>query len=171
MSKTIAIFGFGPGLGMGTARVFGREGFRVAVVGRRPDKAELHVKDLRAEGIEAAAFPTDVTDAAQVRDTVSAIRARFGEIDVAVHGAAGNIGDRIPSTLDLDVAGLSVPMALKLHSPILMTRALAPAMIARGEGRCCSPPAPHRARPGRTCPISVWPWRPSTATCSSSRRS
>ncbi|WP_327141597.1 SDR family NAD(P)-dependent oxidoreductase [Nocardia sp. NBC_01327] len=134
MSKTIAIFGFGPGLGMGTARVFGREGFRVAVVGRRPDKAELHVKDLRAEGIEAAAFPTDVTDAAQVRDTVSAIRARFGEIDVAVHGAAGNIGDRIPSTLDLDVAGLSVPMALKLHSPILMTRALAPAMIARGEG-------------------------------------
>lgn len=134
MSKTIAIFGFGPGLGMGTARVFGREGFRVAVVGRRRDKAERHVEDLRAEGIEAAAFPADVTDATQVADAVAAIRESFGEIDVAMHGAAGEMTDRIPSTLELDVPELSIPMALKLHSPILLTRALAPAMIARGEG-------------------------------------
>ncbi|MCU1642507.1 MAG: family NAD(P)-dependent oxidoreductase [Nocardia sp.] len=149
MSKTIAIFGFGPGLGMGTARVFGREGFQVAVVGRRPDKAEQHVKDLQAEGIEAVAFPADVTDATQMRDTVGAIRADFGEIDVAVHGATGDMADRIPSTLDLDVSGLSVPMALKLHSPILMTRALAPAMIARGDGALLfsSGSSPHVAWP------------------------
>ncbi|MGW5107385.1 SDR family NAD(P)-dependent oxidoreductase [Nocardia sp. NPDC004123] len=134
MSKTIAIFGFGPGLGMGVARRFGREGFRVAVIGRKPGKAEQHVVELKAEGIEAAAFPADVTDAAQLTDAVATIRKTFGDIDVALHGAAGEMTDRISATLALDLPDLRVPMALKLHSPVLMTRALAPAMIERGEG-------------------------------------
>ncbi|MVU81488.1 SDR family NAD(P)-dependent oxidoreductase [Nocardia sp. ET3-3] len=134
MSKTIAIFGFGPGLGMGVARRFGREGFRVAVIGRKPDKAEQHVTDLKSEGIEAAAFPADVTDGAQLAETVGTIRKTFGEIDVALHGAAGNMADRAPSTRTLDLPDLRVPMALKLHSPMLMARELLPAMIERGDG-------------------------------------
>lgn len=32
--STLAIFGYGPGLGAGTAREFGRDGYRVAVIGR-----------------------------------------------------------------------------------------------------------------------------------------
>ncbi|MFI9511469.1 SDR family NAD(P)-dependent oxidoreductase [Nocardia sp. NPDC052566] len=134
MTKTLAIFGFGPGLGMGTARRFGKEGFRVAVIGRDPDKARRHTDQLVAEGIDAAAFPADVTDEAQVRDAVDRITGAFGPIDVAVHGAAGEMADRVPSTLAVDVASLATPLALKLHSPILMTRALAPAMIERGDG-------------------------------------
>ncbi|MEC3916172.1 SDR family NAD(P)-dependent oxidoreductase [Nocardia sp. CDC160] len=134
MSKTIAIFGFGPGLGMGVARRFGREGFRVAVIGRKPDKAEQHVTDLKAEGIEAAAFPADVTDATQIDGAIAAIRTTFGEIDVALHGAAADMSDRVSSTLAVDVPDLRLPMALKLHSPLLMTRALLPGMLDRGEG-------------------------------------
>ncbi|MFC9434433.1 SDR family NAD(P)-dependent oxidoreductase [Nocardia sp. NPDC057030] len=134
MSKTIAIFGFGPGLGMGTARRFGRAGFRVAVIGRNPDKAQRHADELAAEGIEAAAFPADVTDAAQIDAAIERIGATLGRIDVAMHGAAGDPVDRIPATLEVDVPALRVPLALKLYSPILMTRALAPAMIERGEG-------------------------------------
>ncbi|MEV0058204.1 dehydrogenase, partial [Nocardia sp. NPDC050718] len=34
--SALAIFGYGPGLGAGTAREFGRNGFRVAVIGRDP---------------------------------------------------------------------------------------------------------------------------------------
>ncbi|MFQ6394844.1 SDR family NAD(P)-dependent oxidoreductase [Nocardia sp. KC 131] len=134
MTKTIAIFGFGPGLGMGTGRRFGREGFRVAVIGRNADKAKRHVESLAAEGIEAAAFPADLTDEAQLRGVVDDITGRFGQIDVALHGAAGNMADRIPTTLDVDAAGLRAPLALKLYSPMWMTRALAPAMIERGDG-------------------------------------
>ncbi|MFF2556510.1 SDR family NAD(P)-dependent oxidoreductase [Nocardia sp. NPDC058058] len=149
MSKTIAIFGYGPGLGVGTGRRFGREGFRVAVIGRKPEKAEQHAADLRAEGIEAAAFPADVTDADQLDKAIAAIGETFGEIDVAMHGAAGEMSDRVPSTLELDVPGLRVPLALKLHSPILMTRALAPAMIERGAGTLLysSGSSPHASQP------------------------
>ncbi|MGK8502669.1 SDR family NAD(P)-dependent oxidoreductase [Nocardia asiatica] len=134
MSKTIAIFGYGPGLGVGTGRRFGREGFRVAVIGRDRDKARRHAEQLTAEGVEAAAFPADVTDAAQVTGVIAQIEATFGAIDVAMHGAAGNMSDRLPSTLEVDIPSLDVPFALKLHSPILVTRALAPKMVERGAG-------------------------------------
>ncbi|MGK8521457.1 SDR family NAD(P)-dependent oxidoreductase [Nocardia asteroides] len=134
MSKTIAIFGYGPGLGAGTGRRFGREGFRVAVIGRDPEKARRHAEELAAEGIEAAAFPADVTAAAQVTGVIEKIEATLGRIDVAMHGAAGDMSDRLPSTLEVDIASLDAPMALKLHSPILVTRALAPGMVERGDG-------------------------------------
>ncbi|WP_040772696.1 SDR family NAD(P)-dependent oxidoreductase [Nocardia pneumoniae] len=134
MSKTIAIFGYGPGLGVGTGRRFGREGFRVAVIGRDPDKARRHADELTGEGIEAAAFPADVTDAAQVTGVIEKIEATFGPIDVAMHGAAGDIASRTSSTLAVDVPALDPPIALKLHSPILVTRALAPGMVERGDG-------------------------------------
>ncbi|MFE3027045.1 SDR family NAD(P)-dependent oxidoreductase [Nocardia tengchongensis] len=134
MSKTIAIFGFGPGLGMGVARRFGREGFRVAVIGRKPDKAAQHVADLQAEGIEARAFPADVTAPDQIDHAIATIRKTFGDIDVALHGAAAEMTDRTPSTRAVDLADLRLPMSLKLHSPILMTRALLPAMLERDSG-------------------------------------
>jgi NAD(P)-dependent dehydrogenase (short-subunit alcohol dehydrogenase family) len=35
MSKTIAVFGVGPGMGRSIARRFGREGFQVALVARK----------------------------------------------------------------------------------------------------------------------------------------
>ncbi|WP_433197472.1 SDR family NAD(P)-dependent oxidoreductase [Nocardia sp. CA-107356] len=134
MTKTIAIFGFGPGLGMGTGRRFGREGFRVAVIGRNPDKAQEHVEDLTAEGIEAAAFPADLTDEKQLLSAVEGITNKFGHIDVAMHGAAMEMADRIPSTLDVDPDTLRIPLEVKVYSPIRMTRAVAPAMLERGEG-------------------------------------
>ncbi|MBF6298386.1 SDR family oxidoreductase [Nocardia amamiensis] len=134
MSKTIAIFGYGPGLGVGTGRRFGREGFRVAVIGRDPGKAQRHAAELTAEGVEAAAFPADVTDPAQVTTVIETIEETFGPIDVAMHGAAGNMADRTPSTLEVDVAALEIPLALKLHSPILVTKALVPGMVQRGSG-------------------------------------
>ena len=82
MSKTIAIFGFGPGLGLGTARRFGREGFRVAVIGRDADRARAHVATLEREGIGADAFTADLSVETELGRAVDEVTARFGQIDV-----------------------------------------------------------------------------------------
>lgn len=134
MSKTIAIFGFGPGLGLGTARRFGREGFRVAVIGRDADRARAHVATLEREGIGADAFTADLSVETELGRAVDEVTARFGQIDVALHGAAADMSIRSASTLSVDAEALRAPLELKLHSPIWMARALAPAMIERGEG-------------------------------------
>ncbi len=131
LMRTLAIFGYGPGLGAGTAQHFGRNGFRIAVIGRNPVE---RAAALRAEGIEAEPFTADVTDPAQVLDVIGRVEEQLGPIDVALHSAAADMSVRSVSTIDVDQQSLEVPFALKVHSPIQLTRALLPAMIARGEG-------------------------------------
>lgn len=132
--STLAIFGYGPGLGAGTAQHFGRNGFRIAVIGRDPAAAAERAAALRADGIAAEPFPADVTDPDQLTAAIAQIEDELGPIEVAVHSAAADMSVRLPSTIDVDRASLERPFELKVYSPIAMTRALLPAMIARGSG-------------------------------------
>jgi short-subunit dehydrogenase len=46
MSKTIAVFGVGPGMGRSVARRFGREGFQVALVARNQTRLDAFTGEL-----------------------------------------------------------------------------------------------------------------------------
>jgi NAD(P)-dependent dehydrogenase (short-subunit alcohol dehydrogenase family) len=52
-TKTIAVFGVGPGMGRSVARRFGREGFQVALVARNQTRLDAFTAELAAEGITA----------------------------------------------------------------------------------------------------------------------
>ncbi|PKV78520.1 3-oxoacyl-[acyl-carrier protein] reductase [Nocardia fluminea] len=101
------------------------------MIGRNPAE---RAAALRAEGIDAEPFVADVTDPTQVLDVIGRVEEKLGPIDVALHSAAADMSVRSATTIDVDVASLALPIALKVHSPILLTRALLPAMIARGHG-------------------------------------
>ena len=53
MSKTIAVFGAGPGMGRSVARRFGCEGFQVALVARNQARLAAFSAELAGDGIEA----------------------------------------------------------------------------------------------------------------------
>lgn len=133
MSKTIAVFGAGPGLGTSVARRFGREGYRVALVGRRPEPLEALVGVLAAEGIEAAAFPADVTDLAAIPEVIGAIRARFGSIDAVQYAPVSSEGGFIPAA-ELSAEALAPLLQLYLLAPVEVVRAVLPEMLERGDG-------------------------------------
>jgi short-subunit dehydrogenase len=59
---TIAIVGAGPGLGRSIAKVFGRNGFSVALVARTQEKLDGLAVELRKSGVEAVGFAADVMD-------------------------------------------------------------------------------------------------------------
>lgn len=80
--SVIAILGAGQGMGQAIGKLFGKRGFKVALLSRDPTKLEPIVAELAAAGIEAAAFRADVTDAASVKAGLAAVKARFGAIDV-----------------------------------------------------------------------------------------
>jgi len=130
--KTIAIFGAGTGLGASLAARFGREGYRVALVARRAGPLGERVADLARAGIEAAAFPADITDIAAVPALVRAIEQRFGAIDVAVYQPVGHAGF-VPA-VDLDVAKLQPMANIFAFAPIEVSHAVLPGMLARGDG-------------------------------------
>ncbi len=64
--KTAVITGASRGLGKAIAFLFAREGARVVISGRTQKDIEQNAAELRAEGLEAAAFICDVSDPQQV---------------------------------------------------------------------------------------------------------
>lgn len=133
MSKVIAVFGAGPGLGVSVARRFAREGFRVALVARRKDRLDTLVEELTAEGIEAAGFPADLSDPAGIPALFTAIRERFGRLDVIEYAPIGTEQSFLPAA-QMDAATLRQDIPLMLLTPVEAVRAALPEWTERGEG-------------------------------------
>ena len=85
------VTGGGSGLGRAMACTFGREGARVWVIGRRPEKLEETVDAIAGEGGSAFGLAADVRDPQRVEEVMREIAAAGGgRIDVLVNNAAGN---------------------------------------------------------------------------------
>ncbi|MFB7274208.1 SDR family NAD(P)-dependent oxidoreductase [Streptomyces sp. NPDC056244] len=133
MSQVVAVFGAGSGLGTALGRRFGREGFRVALVARRAERLQAMVEELATEGIEAAAFPADLSDPANARPVIDAIRERFGRIDVVSYQPLPGGTAFIPAA-ELDAARLAPLVNLFLLTPVEIAHAVLPEMTERGNG-------------------------------------
>lgn len=131
--KTLAIFGAGSGLGASLALRFGREGYRVALVARGAEALEERVAELARHGVEAAAFPADLTDLDAIPALIGAIEARFGSIDVAVYSPVSAGIDFMPAA-DLNAATLGRMASLLTFAPVEVSNALLPGMLTRGDG-------------------------------------
>lgn len=131
IKKTLAIFGAGPGLGASLATRFGREGYRIALVARRPGPLDEHVAALASAGIEAAAFPADLTQLAGIPALVKSIEDELGGIDVAVYMPVTPEVGFIPA-IELDAAKLRPLAELFMFAPIELAHALLPGLLARG---------------------------------------
>jgi 3-oxoacyl-[acyl-carrier protein] reductase len=106
------------GLGFATARELLREGAKVAICGRSPDRLQSAVERLQTEGGESVpvvGFETDLSDPAQVERLVSDTLAHFGALDILVTNAGGPPG----GTFDqLDLPAYETAMNLTLMSAI-----------------------------------------------------
>ncbi|WP_327144256.1 SDR family NAD(P)-dependent oxidoreductase [Nocardia sp. NBC_01327] len=133
MSKVIAVFGAGTGLGASVARRFGKEGFRVALVARRKDRLEALAGELAEDGIEAVAFAADLSDPAQAPALITDIRRHFGRIDVVEYGPIG-LDQTFTPAAELDATIIAGLVPLLLLTPIEVVRAVLPEWIERGDG-------------------------------------
>jgi len=133
VTKTIAIFGAGTGLGASVAARFGREGYRAALVARRAAPLEAQVAELARAGIQAVAFPADLTNRAGIPALVRSIEDKLGALDVAIYAPATPEVGFVPA-VDLDAAKLEPLASLLMFSPIELAHALLPNMLARGDG-------------------------------------
>jgi short-subunit dehydrogenase len=131
--KTLAFFGAGPGLGASVADRFGREGYRVALVARKAGPLEERVAELRRAGVEAVAFPADVTNLAGIPALVRSIEDRCGTIDVAVYAPVTADVHFVPA-VELDAGTLEAIAKLLMLAPIEVSHAVLPRMLARGDG-------------------------------------
>lgn len=135
MSKTIAVFGAGPGMGRSVARRFGREGFRVALVARNLARLNAFSTELARDGVEAAGFAVDLAARDALPGVVEAITTRFGRIDVLEYAPSGlDWLTRQTAIRDADAASFEFPLDLMLRTPVTLIRQVLPSMIERGAG-------------------------------------
>lgn len=91
--KTVFITGGTSGINLGIAKGFAREGAKVAVIGRDPDRAASAQAEIKAECAkegDAMGFSCDVRDYDAVEAALARVAESYGSIDVLVAGAAGN---------------------------------------------------------------------------------
>lgn len=85
--KSCLISGGAKGLGAAQARLFAREGARVAVGDIRDTDGARLVEELRASGADALYVRLDVTSEADWESAVSGVMAEFGALNVLVNNA------------------------------------------------------------------------------------
>ena len=85
--KVIVITGASSGMGEATARGLAAQGAKVVLGARRADRLAQIVSDITAQGWEAIAVPTDVTQRADLQKLVDTAISTYGRIDVLFNNA------------------------------------------------------------------------------------
>jgi len=86
-SKVAIVTGAGRGVGKAAALVLAREGWAVALAGRRADALELVAAEADHFGGQALGVPTDITDPASVRALFATTVEAFGRLDLLFNNA------------------------------------------------------------------------------------
>jgi short-subunit dehydrogenase len=131
---TIALVAAGTRLGLSLGRVFGHQGFDVALIARSEQRLGELAATLAEEGVQATGFAADVTDRSALTIALDRAAARFGSIDV-LHYSSVPVGDNwMTGVLDVTVENLRPQVESICYSAVSATRAVLPAMMRAGKG-------------------------------------
>jgi NAD(P)-dependent dehydrogenase (short-subunit alcohol dehydrogenase family) len=119
------------GIGRATAIAFARDGARVIVHGRSPERSSEVVEAIREEGGTAAVFLGDLAESSAVQQLMEFAQETYGGIDILVNNARFSVAG---SVLDLSEADWDYSMAVMLKSAFLACKHALPSMLARERG-------------------------------------
>ena len=130
--KVVIISGVGIGMGQCMAKLAAQEGAKVGLGSRNQDFINDIVRDIRADGGEAIAVSTDVTNATQCQALADAVTEEFGQIDGLVNSAYNHGAWASCDVADPDE--WSKVYDVNCTGALRMAQACLPAMKAAGGG-------------------------------------
>ncbi len=125
------VTGGGTGIGRAIAILFGREGARVVVAGRRSEPLQQVVQEIRRQGGVATFARGDVTKPDRVELMVNGAVYNFGGLDILVNNAGIFVEGAIT---EVDEKKWDRVLGTNLKGAYLVSRLAIPAMKARGGG-------------------------------------
>jgi short-subunit dehydrogenase len=132
MSKSIAVFGAGPGLGQAVARHYAREGYAVTLVGRRQEPLDRLAKDLTSAGATAHVITADLSDTGATPRLAERIRAKAGDLDAFYYAPTPEGGFVSAASLTPQRAQSFMPLIF--YTMLALVQEFLPFMLEQGDG-------------------------------------
>ena len=132
--KVAIVTGGGQGIGETYAKSFAAEGACVVIAELNKEGGERVANEITEAGQPAVFVETDVSSEQDAAAAVAAAQDQFGGVDILVNNAAIFHGMRYETLLDVDMGYYYQIMKVNMHSPLVMTRAVAASMVQRGGG-------------------------------------
>ena len=130
--KVVLITGASSGFGEDAARLFAKEGCKVALAARRLDRLQALAADIQNRGGEALAIPVDMNEPAEIEVMVQTVLDIYGRIDILFNNAGfGGLDwfEKLKPQRHIETL-----VRVNLIGTMLVTRAVLPQMLKRREG-------------------------------------
>ena len=131
--KTAVIYGGGGSVGGAVGRAFAREGARVFLAGRSPEKLEAVAREIRADGGLAETALLDATNAQAVDAHADDVVAATGSLDISMNVIQHGDVQGSPM-VDMYVEDYLRPVSTAVQTMFLTARAAARHMMQQRSG-------------------------------------
>lgn len=131
-NKVVMITGASSGIGKALALEIASRGAHLALLARRESLLNELVNEARTRNVKAIAVAADVRDAQAVRAAADQFRTKLGPIDILIANAGVGTADH---ALKLAPEHAAEVMGTNVLGSVNSVAAVAPEMVARGQGR------------------------------------
>ncbi|MFT5773559.1 MAG: NAD(P)-dependent dehydrogenase (short-subunit alcohol dehydrogenase family) [Algoriphagus sp.] len=149
--KKIVFTGAAGVLGSAMCKYLAANGATLILLGRTASKIDSLKIEIIEAGGNAESYAVDVTDEEALVQLTDKLAAKFGEIDILINGAGGNMPGAVirpdQTFLDLDSDSLKKVVDLNFLGTILPTKALLPLMLKSGKGNIINISSMAASRP------------------------
>ncbi len=129
--RVVVVTGASRGIGVAVAEALARRGAHLVLSARGEPGLQSTAAKVRAAGGEATVVPGDVTSATD-RAALLEAAASIGPL----YGLVNNAGIEVAvAVVDAEPAAIEQQIMVNLLAPLLLTRAVLPGMVERGQGR------------------------------------
>ncbi len=131
--RIAVVTGAGRGIGAATAKLFAREGAKVALASRSQEQLEAVSHEIEAElgPGRTLIVPTDISDETQVQNLFKQVLNSFDGLDILVNNAATI---EVRDFIEMDLATWEGVMAVNVRGPFLCSREAFRHMSQIGKG-------------------------------------
>lgn len=130
--RVALIYGGTSGLGEATAKLYAKEGAKVAIAGRSVERGNEIVDAIKHEGGKAIFVEVDLMETDQIKQSVQDTVDAFGTIDILYNGAG--ILDEYVGIIETDEEEFDQIVQLNIKAPFIVTKEVMPIFVEKGKG-------------------------------------
>lgn len=130
--RVALIYGGTSGLGEATAKLYAKEGAKVAIAGRSVERGNEIIDAIKHEGGEAIFVKVDLMETDQIKQSVQDTVDAFGTIDILYNGAG--ILDEYVGIIETDEEEFDQVVQLNIKAPFIVTKEVMPIFVEKGKG-------------------------------------